>query len=385
MELVLDLLATVSRWSRSNLSEIALALVGCLLVLFGADIKGWLDARIGSLTGALRVPVLALLCTIGSGAALIYATPWVIRGLSQFNNYSLAPVLLVVLILIGVVADLRRRTWTDRSHAPRGNAARDAPRHNSGRGASIEAFPRGAWERSTLELLELQIPHPMPQPLAAAFELGDRAFSRAWHAFAVFGLVAITRRDIHHFQHVFGIGFPIGRHVQNPADFQLAAHQLGELRLDDAALVMTAFVPGIREEQHQTVKAVVGDATVENFDRVAIVDPHVSQALSQHAIEQRTDTRVMHFDPDEIVLRRSRRHFQQRMAHAETDFQGARRRATEYLIVIHGRIDQRQDKQRPTLIQAALLAFGHTSGAHHETLDAAVLALFTLFRDRCCF
>jgi hypothetical protein len=107
MELVLDLLATVSRWSRSNLSEIALALVGCLLVLFGADIKSWLDARIGSLTGALRIPVLALLCTIGSGAALIYATPWVIRGLSQFNNYSLAPVLLVVLILIGVVADRR--------------------------------------------------------------------------------------------------------------------------------------------------------------------------------------------------------------------------------------------------------------------------------------
>ena len=33
MDLVLDLLATVSRWSRSNLSEIALALVGCLLVL----------------------------------------------------------------------------------------------------------------------------------------------------------------------------------------------------------------------------------------------------------------------------------------------------------------------------------------------------------------
>ena len=35
MDLVLDLLATVSRWSRSNLSEISLALVGCLLVLFG--------------------------------------------------------------------------------------------------------------------------------------------------------------------------------------------------------------------------------------------------------------------------------------------------------------------------------------------------------------
>ncbi|NMX75021.1 DUF1534 domain-containing protein [Pseudomonas sp. WS 5532] len=39
----------------------------------------------------------------------------------------------------------------DRSHAPRGNAFRDALRHccATGRGASQEAFPRGAWERST--------------------------------------------------------------------------------------------------------------------------------------------------------------------------------------------------------------------------------------------
>ncbi|PCR98411.1 hypothetical protein CP336_01960 [Pseudomonas fluorescens] len=107
MDLILDLLATVSRWSRSNLSEIALALVGCLLVLFGADFKAWVDQRLGSITGALRVPLMALLCLIGSGAALIYATPWVVKGLSQFNNYSLAPVLLVVLVLIGVVADRR--------------------------------------------------------------------------------------------------------------------------------------------------------------------------------------------------------------------------------------------------------------------------------------
>ncbi|NMX57339.1 DUF1534 domain-containing protein [Pseudomonas sp. WS 5146] len=40
----------------------------------------------------------------------------------------------------------------DRSHALRGNAARDAPRHKSGRGASSEAFPRGAWERSSVSL-----------------------------------------------------------------------------------------------------------------------------------------------------------------------------------------------------------------------------------------
>src|ERR1700743_3828477 len=45
---------------------------------------------------------------------------------------------------------LRFRAF-DRSHALRGNAALDAPRRRSkpGRGASGEAFPRRAWERSS--------------------------------------------------------------------------------------------------------------------------------------------------------------------------------------------------------------------------------------------
>ena len=107
MDLVLDLLTTVSRWSRDHLSEISLALIGCLLVLFGADFKGWIEQRLSSIAAVLRVPLMALLCLVGSGASLIYATPWVERGLSQFNNYSLAPVLLVVLALIGVIADRR--------------------------------------------------------------------------------------------------------------------------------------------------------------------------------------------------------------------------------------------------------------------------------------
>ncbi|CAN2969833.1 hypothetical protein METHPM2_150022 [Pseudomonas sp. PM2] len=42
----------------------------------------------------------------------------------------------------------------DRSHAPRGNASCDAPRHGfkSGRRAPNAAFPRRAWERSTMRL-----------------------------------------------------------------------------------------------------------------------------------------------------------------------------------------------------------------------------------------
>ncbi|MFH7617712.1 DUF3392 family protein, partial [Pseudomonas syringae group genomosp. 7] len=74
MYLVLDLHATVSRCRRSNLSEIAQALVGCLLVLFGSDKKGWLEQRISGITFALRIPLIYMLFAVGSGAALIYAT-----------------------------------------------------------------------------------------------------------------------------------------------------------------------------------------------------------------------------------------------------------------------------------------------------------------------
>lgn len=105
MNLILDLLTDVSYWCRGHLREIALAMVGCLLVLFGTHLKEWIGQRLSSMNGALRVPLLAILCTLGAGLALVYATPWVVRGFGQFNNYSLAPILLVALVLIGVVAD----------------------------------------------------------------------------------------------------------------------------------------------------------------------------------------------------------------------------------------------------------------------------------------
>src|SRR6195952_4953803 len=95
------------------------------------------------------------------------------------------------------------------------------------------------------DLLELQIPDPMPQTLATAFELGDRALGRTRDAFAVFGQVAVTRRDVHDFQHVLGVGFPIGGHVQDAAGLELAEDQRGELGLNDPALVVTRLVPWV--------------------------------------------------------------------------------------------------------------------------------------------
>jgi hypothetical protein len=105
MDLLLDLIATLSRWSRGHLDDIALAIMATLLVLFGPGINAWVKRSIGSFNFLLRTLLFVLLCVTGYGLAIIFLTPWLASGLDYFNNYTLAPVLLLIFFLIGVLAD----------------------------------------------------------------------------------------------------------------------------------------------------------------------------------------------------------------------------------------------------------------------------------------
>ncbi|TBU76114.1 DUF3392 domain-containing protein [Pseudomonas daroniae] len=105
MDLLLDMIATVSRWSRGHLYEISLALMATLLVLFGPGINAWVQRSISGLNFILRTLIFVLVCAIGYGLVMVYLTPLLAQGLGHFNNYTLAPVLLLVFFLIGVLAD----------------------------------------------------------------------------------------------------------------------------------------------------------------------------------------------------------------------------------------------------------------------------------------
>jgi hypothetical protein len=105
MDLVLELIATLSRWSRSHLSDIALALMATLLVLFGPHLNAWVQRLIGRYNFVLRTLVFILVCALGYGLAIIFLTPQLAHALSFFSNYTLAPVLLLIFFLIGVLAD----------------------------------------------------------------------------------------------------------------------------------------------------------------------------------------------------------------------------------------------------------------------------------------
>lgn len=105
MDLLLDLLTDLSRWSRGHLSDIALAIMATLLVLFGPGINDWIRRSIGGLNFFLRTLLFVLVCVAGYGLAIIFLSPWLANALGYFNNYTLAPVLLLIFFLIGVLAD----------------------------------------------------------------------------------------------------------------------------------------------------------------------------------------------------------------------------------------------------------------------------------------
>ncbi len=94
MDYALDLIATLSRWSRSHLSDISLAIMATLLVLFGPAINAWVQQRIGSLNFVFRTLLFVLICAVGYGLAMVFVTPLAGQGprlLQQLHPGARAP------------------------------------------------------------------------------------------------------------------------------------------------------------------------------------------------------------------------------------------------------------------------------------------------------
>lgn len=105
MDLVLDLIVTLSRWSRGHLFDISLAIMATLFVLFGPSLNAWVQKTVSHLNFFFRTLIFVVVCAVGYGLAIVFLTPWLAHALGYFNNFTLAPVLLLVFFLIGIIAD----------------------------------------------------------------------------------------------------------------------------------------------------------------------------------------------------------------------------------------------------------------------------------------
>ncbi|MDY7219759.1 DUF3392 family protein [Denitrificimonas sp. JX-1] len=105
MDLLLELVVELSKWSRFHLSDISLAIMASALVLVGPDINARVRSSIGHLNFLLRTLAFILVCTLGYGLAMVYLTPILQNTLGHLNNYSLSPVVILIFLLIGILAD----------------------------------------------------------------------------------------------------------------------------------------------------------------------------------------------------------------------------------------------------------------------------------------
>ncbi|TDQ37036.1 DUF3392 domain-containing protein [Thiopseudomonas denitrificans] len=105
MDMFTGWIVSLSQWSRSHLGDISMALMASTLVLFGPILNAWLRRQTGTLHFIFRTLIFILVCAIGYGLAMIHLTPLIKQALAQLNNYTLAPVLLVLFVLIGIFAD----------------------------------------------------------------------------------------------------------------------------------------------------------------------------------------------------------------------------------------------------------------------------------------
>ncbi len=105
MDILIDLVIALSKWTRLHLSDISLGIMATALVLFGPAINAWVRRSISHLNFAIRTFIFILVCAIGYGLTIVYLTPLLTNTLAHLNNYTLSPVLLMTFILIGILAD----------------------------------------------------------------------------------------------------------------------------------------------------------------------------------------------------------------------------------------------------------------------------------------
>lgn len=104
-----DIIAPFGRYLVPYLSEIATAMIACLLVMFGGDINRLLRRSLLGHHFILRTLAFIALNAFGYGALIVYVSPLLARLLRTIHPGIMASIILVTFILIGSWAQRHRQ------------------------------------------------------------------------------------------------------------------------------------------------------------------------------------------------------------------------------------------------------------------------------------
>jgi hypothetical protein len=103
------LVERLSQFMRGYLPQISVAMIATVLALYGGYINDAVKSLLKSHHFIIRFVVFVLLCAFGYGALSIYAAKVVKMLLSQIHDLWLAPVIVVSFIVIGLLAEHKRK------------------------------------------------------------------------------------------------------------------------------------------------------------------------------------------------------------------------------------------------------------------------------------
>jgi len=205
----------------------------------------------------------------------------------------------------------------------------------------------------------------VPESLAALLEArGDALGTR--HEALVHRDIRKARLCIEHFEHLLGVGLPVGAESQDAARLQPLAQERNKRTLDQPPLVMTLLGPWVREKNEYLIKGTCRDLRRQHLDGVTADDAHIGERMGLEAEQQMPDARAVYLNAEVVALGMRARKRTQVLTVAKANFQDPRCGAPEEHIKIKRLRGELNPEARPQLRERALLTHGDAPGAGHE-------------------
>ncbi|OOV87012.1 DUF3392 family protein [Oceanospirillum linum] len=109
MEMLRELLLAMADWIRPHSDNIALALIATLLVIYGDEINRIVKQQLRPYPYIIRLIGFVVLCAFGYGALTVYATPVLEDIINRIPGLYLAPAIMLLFLLVGLLAERRRQ------------------------------------------------------------------------------------------------------------------------------------------------------------------------------------------------------------------------------------------------------------------------------------
>jgi hypothetical protein len=103
------LVEKVSQLMRDYMREISVALIATVLALYGNYVNEAVKSLMKSHHFIARFTVFVLLCAFGYGALSVYTARFVRLLMSHLSDLWLAPVVIVSFLLVGLLAEHKRK------------------------------------------------------------------------------------------------------------------------------------------------------------------------------------------------------------------------------------------------------------------------------------